>query len=48
MLVFEDKSGTSLILEGGKIFMEDEPEKTFSNFYYSQIESIDSVNLNYY
>jgi hypothetical protein len=29
MLVFEDKSGTSLILEGGKIFMEDKPEKPF-------------------
>ncbi|MFT5672948.1 MAG: hypothetical protein ACI9JT_001589 [Polaribacter sp.] len=28
--------------------MGDEPEKTFSNFYYSQIESVDKVNIDYY
>jgi tetratricopeptide (TPR) repeat protein len=48
MLVFVDKSGTYLIVEGDEIFMGDDPEKTFSNFYYSQIESVDEVNLDYY
>ena len=48
MLVFVDKSGTYLIIEGDEIFMGNEPEKTFSNFYYSQIESVDKVNLDYY
>jgi len=48
MLVFVDKSGTYLIVEGDEIFMGDEPEKTFSNFYYSQTESVDKVNLDYY
>jgi tetratricopeptide (TPR) repeat protein len=48
MLVFVDKSGTYLIVEGDEIFMGDDPEKTFSNFYYSQIESVDKVNLDYY
>ena len=48
MLVFVDKSGTYLIVEGDEIFMGDETEKTFSNFYYSQIESVDKVNLDYY
>ncbi|MGK0447140.1 MAG: hypothetical protein ACJA2M_000912 [Polaribacter sp.] len=48
MLVFVDKSGTYLIVEGDEIFMGDEPEKTFSNFYYSQIESVDKVNIDYY
>jgi hypothetical protein len=48
MLVFVDKSGTYLIVEGDEIFTGDESEKTFSNFYYSQIESVDKVNLDYY
>lgn len=48
MLVFVDKSGTYLIIEGDEIFIGDEAEKTFSNFYYSQIESVDNVNLDYY
>lgn len=48
MLVFVDKSGTYLIVEGDEMFIGDEPEKTFSNFYYSQIETVDKVNLDYY
>lgn len=48
MLVFVDKSGTYLIVEGDEVFIGDEPEKTFSNFYYSQIESVDEVNLDYF
>tara|TARA_B100000809_G_scaffold231163_1_gene246103 strand:- start:209 stop:1399 length:1191 start_codon:yes stop_codon:yes gene_type:complete len=48
MLVFVDQSGTYLIIEGDGIFIGDEAEKTFSNFYYSQIESVDKVNLDYY
>lgn len=30
------------------MFVGDESEKTFSNFYYSQIESIDEVKLDYF
>lgn len=47
-LVFVDESGTYLIVEGDEIFVGDEAEKTFSNFYYSQIESIDDVSLPYF
>lgn len=48
MLVFVDTSGTYLIVEGDEMFLGDEPEKTFSNFYYSQTESLDKVNLDYF
>ncbi len=48
MLVFVDRSGTYLMVEGDEIFIGDESEKTFSNFYYSQIEDVDSVNIDYY
>ncbi|WP_276390686.1 hypothetical protein [Eudoraea chungangensis] len=47
-LVFVDESGTYLIVEGDKMFVGDENEKTFSNFYYSQIQSIDDVSLPYF
>ena len=47
-LVFVDKSGTYLIIEGDEMFVGDEDKKTFSNFYYSQIQSIDDVNLPYF
>ncbi len=47
-LVFVDRSGTYLIIEGDSMLSGDEAEKTFSNFYYSQIESIDDVDLQYY
>lgn len=47
-LVFVDKSGTYLIVEGDEMFVGDEAEKTFSNFYYSQIQSLDDVNLPYF
>jgi hypothetical protein len=48
MLVFVDQSGTYLIIEGDEIFIGDASERTFSNFYYSQIKSVDNVNLDYY
>lgn len=47
-LVFVDKSGTYLIVEGDKLFLGKESEKSFSNFYYSQIKSINEVNLDYF
>lgn len=47
-LVFVDKSGTYLIVEGDEMFIGDEAEKTFSNFYYSQIQSLDDVSLPYF
>ena len=48
MIVFVDQSGTYLIVEGDEIWLGEEPEKSFSNFYYSQTESLDKVNLDYF
>lgn len=47
-IVFVDKSGTYLIIEGDEMLMGDEGEKSFSNFYYSQIESVKDVQLEYF
>ncbi|WP_248723284.1 hypothetical protein [Seonamhaeicola sp. ML3] len=47
-LVFVDKSGTYLIIEGDNMFLGNEAEKTFSNFYYSQINSLEDVELPYF
>ena len=47
-LVFVDASGTYLIIEGDQMFLGEENEKTFSNFYYSQIDSLEEVNLPYF
>ena len=47
-LVFVDKSGTYLIIEGDEMIIGDEPEKSFSNFYYSDIKSLSEVNLQYF
>ena len=47
-LVFVDRSGTYLIIEGDEMILGDDPEKTFSNFYYSQTKSIEDVQLPYY
>ncbi len=47
-LVFVDASGTYLIIEGDEMHTGDEAEKTFSNFYYSQIQSLDDVGLPYF
>ncbi len=44
-LVFVDKFGKYLIVEGDKLIIGNESEKVFSNFYYSQVVSIDSVHL---
>lgn len=45
MLVFVDKSGKYLIVEGDILVIGEESEKSFSNFYYSQIESVEDVTL---
>jgi len=47
-LVFVDQSGTYLIIEGDNMFLGDEDEKSFSNFYYSQISSLADVELPYF
>jgi tetratricopeptide (TPR) repeat protein len=47
-IVFVDQSGTYLIVEGDEMFVGDEKEKTFSNFYYSQIASVNDVKLDYF
>ena len=45
MLVFVDKSGTYLIAEGEELITGDEAEKSFSNFYYSQIKDLKDVDI---
>lgn len=45
MVVFVDKSGTYLIVEGDLLIIGEESEKSFSNFYYSQIQSVEDVTL---
>jgi tetratricopeptide (TPR) repeat protein len=47
-LVFVDQSGNYLVLEGDEMILGDESEKTFSNFYYSQINSLEEVELDYF
>ncbi len=47
-IVFVDRQGTYLIIEGDEMIIGDEPEKTFSNFYYSQTSNLDGVDLPYY
>ena len=44
-LVFVDKTGEYLIVEGDELILGKEAEKTFSNFYYSQINSVEEVEL---
>ncbi len=44
-VVFVDRSGEYLIVEGDELTIGNETEKTFSNFYYSQIKSIEEVEL---
>jgi len=44
-IVFVDQSGDYLIVEGDEMIMGSESEQCFSNFYYSQIESIEKVEL---
>jgi tetratricopeptide (TPR) repeat protein len=45
MIVFVDKTGDYLIVEGEELILGSESEQCFSNFYYSQIESTDEVEL---
>ncbi|NQX90624.1 MAG: tetratricopeptide repeat protein [Flavobacteriales bacterium] len=47
-LVFVDRTGTYLIIEGDEMIIGEESEMTFSNFYYSQIKSLQDVQLPYY
>ncbi len=44
-VVFVDKSGTYLIIEGDALILGEEEEKAFSNFYYSQVTSEEEVEL---
>lgn len=45
MLVFVDKTGAYLIAEGEELITGDESEKSFSNFYYSQIKDLKDVDI---
>jgi len=45
MLVFVDRSGKYLIVEGDELIIGEDSEKVFSNFYYSQINNIEEVAL---
>jgi len=45
MIVFVDQDGDYLIVEGEALILGSEDEQCFSNFYYSQIESTDDVEL---
>lgn len=44
-VVFVDKSGTYLIIEGDALIIGEEEEKAFSNFYYSQVSSEEEVEI---
>lgn len=44
-LVFVDQKGAYLIVEGDELIIGNDAEKIFSNFYYSQVESIEKVDL---
>lgn len=48
MVVFVDKSGSYLIVEGDELIIGNESEKSFSNFYYSQTKNLDDVKLEYF
>lgn len=47
-IVFVDKSGKYLIVEGYALILGEENEKSFSNFYYSQIKSLDEVKIDFF
>jgi len=48
MLVFVDKSGAYLIVEGDELVIGDDAEKSFSNFYPSQNPDHEKVNIPMY
>ncbi len=48
MVVFVDQSGAYLIVEGDEMIIGADLEKSFSNFYYSQTETLNQVNLDYF
>ena len=48
MLVFVDKSGQYLVVEGDELMLGNEAEKSFSNFYPSQTSKPEKVNIDFY
>ncbi|UNY99918.1 hypothetical protein MQE36_06100 [Zhouia spongiae] len=48
MLVFIDRSGEYLIVEGDELIIGNEAEKSFSNFYPSQNSNPEEVNIPFY
>ena len=44
-IVFVDRSGSYLIVEGDELIIGEEKEKAFSNFYYSQVKSEEAVEI---
>lgn len=48
MIVFVDKSGKYLIVEGDELIIGNDAEKSFSNFYPSQTKSLSDVDLPFY
>lgn len=44
-IVFVDPSGTYLIVEGDELIIGKDQEKAFSNFYYSQIGTVEDVEI---
>jgi len=48
MLVFVDKTGEYLIVEGDEMIVGNESEKSFSNFYYSQTKDLNEVDKTYF
>jgi len=48
MIVFVDKTGKYLIVEGDELIIGDDAEQSFSNFYPSQTKSLTDVDLPFY
>ncbi len=48
MLVFVDRSGAYLIVEGDELILGYDSEQSFSNFYPSQTSNSDEVNIDFY
>ena len=48
MLVFVDRSGQYLVVEGEELIVGDDAEQSFSNFYPSQTPNPEKVNIDFY
>ncbi|MBJ6367500.1 linear amide C-N hydrolase [Snuella sedimenti] len=48
MLVFVDRGGEYLIVEGDELILGNNAEQSFSNFYPSQISNPEKVNIDFY